>query len=550
MLSHAHNSLDELRHGDHEILPVHIRHFAAAYSLQYDFWCNPSSIREYFILQGHKTTYVETVVAHVCSLADFLRLLQRQIVSTHDVSQCMPLLPMRVVDPVQQQFLNTLKEFLIARGHFYDNMALTNDSNYINSYSDDSDYDNEDSIEDTTLSENENAYMETDDALGANNEWQKYLLLTGKPGTGKTFCIHKAITQTIEQGLRVMVATPTGFLASTYSETFDNGVSTNTVHSAFKYPVACSDKPQINWDLMNYDVIFIDEASMLSTTIMHHIINTVNQISVRPIIVMCGDRYQQQPIETVNSKIKQVDSILANPCFYNIVRKFNLVTQFRSEDDMLTNILTHIRYYRPSKSLLETIHEGRVLSANDPPSDEDIRRALIQIEDSTFITVSRNASNRVNMFAIDTYFKDETPLINAQCDCEMPPIPIYRNIAVIITQNIDKENGVVNGQRATVITDENKTIILRLKNGKIVPTHLVTTVKPDGITKVTYPFVPGYAITICKSQGQTLNKVIIWFDCARIPEGAAYVALSRVRKLENMYFLIKSHQQHYNPVQS
>lgn len=34
-----------------------------------------------------------------------------------------------------------------------------------------------------------------------------------------------------------------------------------------------------------------------------------------------------------------------------------------------------------------------------------------------------------------------------------------------------------------------------------------------------------YSTTICKIQGQTLGKVIIWLDCPFVPVGAAYVAL-------------------------
>ncbi|CAB3983021.1 Hypothetical predicted protein [Paramuricea clavata] len=42
------------------------------------------------------------------------------------------------------------------------------------------------------------------------------------------------------------------------------------------------------------------------------------------------------------------------------------------------------------------------------------------------------------------------------------------------------------------------------------------------------PNIIGYVTTICKAQGQTLDKAVVWFDIDNIPPGTAYVALSRM----------------------
>ena len=96
-----------------------------------------------------------------------------------------------------------------------------------------------------------------------------------------------------------------------------------------------------------------------------------------------------------------------------------------------------------------------------------------------------------------------------QCDCELPPLPIYKGMSVIITKNSDKKNGVMNGQKAWVDFVHNKTVFLKLPNGSTVSTYMVTSTTPDGGVTTAYPFVPAYALTICKSQGQTLQIVII-----------------------------------------
>ena len=86
---------------------------------------------------------------------------------------------------------------------------------------------------------------------------------------------------------------------------------------------------------------------------------------------------------------------------------------------------------------------------------------------------------------------------------------------VIITQNRDKDMGVVNGQEAIVHLMENATIFLRLPDEKII-VYPVTYIKND-VNFTCYPFMPSYSLTMLKSQEQTLKKIIIWFDSNNVP---------------------------------
>ena len=119
---------------------------------------------------------------------------------------------------------------------------------------------------------------------------------------------------------------------------------------------------------------------------------------------------------------------------------------------------------------------------------------------------------------------------------------------VIITQNRDKKNGVTNGQTASVLPTENATIVLKLPNGNIVAIHPVTSIV-DGKRYVCYPITPAYASTICKIQGQTLSKIVVWLDCKTVPNGAAYVALSRIRQLDDLLFLVMPESKQMTPIQ-
>ena len=92
--------------------------------------------------------------------------------------------------------------------------------------------------------------------------------------------------------------------------------------------------------------------------------------------------------------------------------------------------------------------------------------------------------------------------------------------------------------------------ILSLPDGKIVivSVYPVTQYNDNGERVTIYPFVPAYAMTICKAQGQTLNYVVLWFDVPVLPPGTAHVALSRVRRHNSLSFLTRVFSQQFVPV--
>ena len=67
----------------------------------------------------------------------------------------------------------------------------------------------------------------------------------------------------LENDIKVLIATPTALLAMRYQNTFDEDIVSETVYSTFFYPVDAQTKATINWNLSSYDFIFVDEVSML-----------------------------------------------------------------------------------------------------------------------------------------------------------------------------------------------------------------------------------------------------------------------------------------------
>ena len=80
--------------------------------------------------------------------------------------------------------------------------------------------------------------------------------------------------------------------------------------------------------------------------------------------------------------------------------------------------------------------------------------------------------------------------------------------------------------------------MVQFDNGveEVIPKHTFEAYR-DGdvvVSREQYPLRLAYGITIHKSQGMTLDKLIV--DCNRIFEcGQVYVALSRIKSLEGLY---------------
>jgi ATP-dependent exoDNAse (exonuclease V) alpha subunit len=197
--------------------------------------------------------------------------------------------------------------------------------------------------------------------------------------------------------------------------------------------------------------------------------------------------------------------------------------------------------------MLNELQEGRVLCPDGTLLPQRLIEAFELNPSSTILTFTNKAANELNNLITSTAFANATPLCFSQLDSETDAMPIYKGMRVMITQNRDKPNNVVNGQIASVEMCHNATIILKLPGNKLVPTYPVTFLSPTG-RKTCYPFRVGYATTMCKAQGQTLTKAILWFDIDNIPPGTAYIALSRVRNLADLLFVTPLKTLYFKPV--
>ena len=218
--------------------------------------------------------------------------------------------------------------------------------------------------------------------------WQRYIVIKGVAGTGKTHVVHACINKCITQGLSVLVATPTGKLATEYHAKFGDKISAETIHSAFHFPVNRFERPCMNWALSAYDMIVIDEASLVSQRIADHILQTVDEISIRSILVLCGGHAQQQPFKEEGGRLQNVPSMLQHRMIRTHSQVFTLQVQHRCNDPEFLDMLNFLRIWQPSQQQLDQFQDGMVISDSDIPSDDDITNAYDNHPNAVFLTVS------------------------------------------------------------------------------------------------------------------------------------------------------------------
>ena len=380
--------------------------------------------------------------------------------------------------------------------------------------------------------------------------WEKFCVVLGKPGTDKSQVLIRTIDHAIRSDMSVLVAAPVALLAQGYNAIFLDDINSDTLHGAFNIPIQGPHPNKINYALNRYDLVVVDEASMISSPIFETMASTFNRLNTRPVVVLAGDKCQQQPLQTTDGRTTSTTSIINDHTFSSSNTVIHtLYQQFRIIDPEYAKFLDFIRFMLPSQQQVHEMQTRIVLCNEGELSDEDIWHTYQQNSDATIMTVSRKAAQRINKIIVHHLFPGR-PVSNIPCASVVESNSIFphKHMEVIFTENRDKAVRIFNGQQATILGCENNTIILSLPEGQRVFVYPVTHIQNDmHITR--YPFSPAYAQTIAKSQGRNIRHLIIWLDCDTVPLGTGYVGLSRVRARSSISLVqpIRAHQ--LNPVQ-
>jgi ATP-dependent DNA helicase PIF1 len=369
------------------------------------------------------------------------------------------------------------------------------------------------------------------------------VLLTGPAGAGKTFVLNEFIRVAKDEGKHVSVTATTGLAATHLGGTTIHSWSGIGVNDSLSHGFLDHMAKGRREIIEKTDVLIIDEISMLHDYRLDMVDEVCRAVRRKdePFggiqIIMSGDFFQLPPINrgdsraggfVVNSNVwQELDPAV---CY--------LEEQHRQDDEVLLDILNSLR-----GGELRRHHAEKLLArVNVQPESDDLLTELhtVNIDVDTINDKKLDQLEGDELFYTQTTTGSESYVENLQRSVLAPATLRIKKGALVMAVKNSLERKYVNGSLGTVIDFEPGTEypVVEFKNGKVVTMTPDTWELRDGDKKRAsisqIPLRLAWAITVHKSQGMTLDAARIDLRKAFV-EGMGYVALSRVKNLNNLY---------------
>ncbi len=157
---------------------------------------------------------------------------------------------------------------------------------------------------------------------------QKVMIITGGPGTGKTTIINAILKILKKAGAKILLAAPTGRAAKRMSEaTWERA---QTIHRMLDYSMQIFGFKKDDKNPLKCDVLIIDEASMIDTVLMHHLLKAVPKSAT---LILVGDVHQLPSVGPGNV----LNDLISSKCFHVV----KLDTIFRQAQKSLIVVNAH-----------------------------------------------------------------------------------------------------------------------------------------------------------------------------------------------------------------
>lgn len=369
------------------------------------------------------------------------------------------------------------------------------------------------------------------------------VMLTGPAGSGKTYVLNSFIDWAKKQHMTVAVTATTGLAATHLDGTTIHAWSGIGIHDQLLgdfFKTMRYDRIQM---IEEADVLVIDEISMLHDfrlDMVDEVCRFVRKTDA-PFgglqVILCGDFFQLPPVNRQGSRPggfvvgsrawTDLDPVI---CY--------LEEQHRQDDETFLEILNALRAGDVRRRHAETLMErvGAEL-ANYHTDVTELHTVNVDVDaiNARRLEEIDGEVHRYQMGAsgAEGYVKT----LKRSC-LAVEELLLKKGALVMFLKN-NAEKRYVNGSLGTVVDFEPGTDypVILLKDGReiVVPTD-TWELKDGDVKRASLAQIPlrlAWAITVHKSQGMTLDAAKIDLRRAFV-EGMGYVALSRVRSLENL----------------
>ena len=256
---------------------------------------------------------------------------------------------------------------------------------------------------------------EKSDAIKSINEFieseEKLFILKGKAGTGKTTIITKIFSNPIYSEKKIVMSAPTNkavaVLQNMLRDTFEN-IEFRTIHKL------CKIKRKINNDgvqsfnlnecpksqrnsIYSYDIIIIDESSMISMEIFILLVNLSKKIKGK--IIFVGDDSQLPPINEPFSKI-------FDPSFNYNIKSLTLNNIERYKNNILKFSLRLIESLNNDKPIsIKGLKSPEFIISKD--DKEWLKEYVKNIDlDNIVLAYTNRRCDEINYYVRKKYFPD------------------------------------------------------------------------------------------------------------------------------------------------
>lgn len=360
---------------------------------------------------------------------------------------------------------------------------------------------------------------------------QRFVSVTGPAGTGKT-TILKDVYGELHQRKRISLVAPTGRAAKRIQEA--TGIEAKTIHRLLEFPapievvesrgkVKFGEPKRNRWNTLLCDVLFIDEASMISKEIYDYVMDALPKDAC---IRLFGDVNQLPPIETGRNRSIFEEVLDTKP-------SISLTYNFRSDDSLIEGANRILRGRVPARGdKFEIITTSDPLGALREVITTDYARTSYQVltpkRKSSMGSISINSVIRTKF----NLMQGKSKLLLDRLDPNEEELTIFQDDKILWAKN-DYTVNIMNGELGTIDAIDDGSIALILDDMR----HVV--IPPSSKSGFGYYYDPrkqidlAYCMTTHKAQGSEFDEIIYLMSRAQawmLDRNNFYTGVTRAKK--------------------